>query len=82
MCTFGEALAALAAVNETRQVVERRTEETDAKREPQMLSLSVMAFPITEMVICRSKKQNKKTTPVWQEVKNGRELLLVEYHKT
>lgn len=62
-------------------MVERRTEETDAKREPQMLSLSVMAFPITEMVICRSKK-NKKTTPVWQEVKNGRELLLVEYHKT
>lgn len=40
-------------------MVERRTEETDAKREPQMLSLSVMAFPITEMVICRSKKKTK-----------------------
>lgn len=76
-------IQALAAVNETRQVVERRTEDTDAKREPQMLSLSVMAFPITEMVICRSqKKNNKKTTPDRQEVKNGRELLLVEYRKT
>lgn len=41
-------------------MVERRTEETDAKREPQMLSLSVMAFPITEMVICRSKKKTQK----------------------
>ncbi len=30
---------ALAAVNEARQVAERGAEETDAKREPQMLSL-------------------------------------------